>query len=82
VAATSTLQDQLGLAQQGEQRLQQALETARRDFAAELDKLRADGTLAQGFNAIPNPAIIPSAKQESAPISWWQQINFAVARKS
>jgi len=47
VAATSTLQEQLRLAQQGEQQLQQALETARRDFTSELDKLRADGKLAQ-----------------------------------
>ena len=47
VAAASALQDQLGLAQQGEQQLQRALETARHDFASELDKLRADGTLAQ-----------------------------------
>jgi chromosome segregation ATPase len=47
VAAASTLQEQLRLAQQGEQHLQQALETARRDFASELDKLRADGALAQ-----------------------------------
>ena len=47
VAAASTLQDQLRLAQQGEQHLQRALETARHDFASELDKLRADGALAQ-----------------------------------
>src|SRR5471030_1865540 len=47
VAAASALQDQLGLAQQGEQQLQRALETARHDFASELDKLRADGRLAQ-----------------------------------
>jgi chromosome segregation ATPase len=47
VAAASALQDQLGLAQQGEQQLQRALETARYDFASELDKLRADGKLAQ-----------------------------------
>ncbi|QIE29437.1 hypothetical protein SBC1_71800 (plasmid) [Caballeronia sp. SBC1] len=47
VAAVSTLQDQLQLAQQGEQQLQRALETARRDFASELDKLRGDGKLAQ-----------------------------------
>jgi chromosome segregation ATPase len=47
VAAASALQDQLGLAQQGEQQLQRALETARHDFASELDKLRADGALAQ-----------------------------------
>jgi chromosome segregation ATPase len=47
VAAASALQDRLGLAQQGEQQLQRALETARRDFASELDKLRADGKLAQ-----------------------------------
>jgi len=47
VAAASALQDQLGLAQQGEQQLQRALETARHDFAFELDKLRADGSLAQ-----------------------------------
>jgi chromosome segregation ATPase len=47
VTAASTLQEQVRLAQQGEQHLQQALETARRDFASELDKLRADGTLAQ-----------------------------------
>jgi chromosome segregation ATPase len=47
VAAASTLQEQLRLAQQGEQQLQRALETARHDFASELDKLRVDGTLAQ-----------------------------------
>jgi chromosome segregation ATPase len=47
VAAASTLQEQLRLGQQGEQHLQQALETARHDFASELDKLRADGKLAQ-----------------------------------
>ena len=47
VAAASALQDQLGLAQQGEQQLQRALETARHDFASELDKLRADGKGAQ-----------------------------------
>ena len=47
VAAASTFQEQVRLAQQGEHHLQQALETARRDFAFELDKLRADGTLAQ-----------------------------------
>jgi chromosome segregation ATPase len=47
VAAASALQDQLGLAQQGEQQLQRALETTRHDFASELDKLRADGALAQ-----------------------------------
>jgi chromosome segregation ATPase len=47
VAAASTLQEQLRLAQQGEQQLPRALETARRDFASELDKLRADGALAQ-----------------------------------
>ncbi|KLU25073.1 hypothetical protein EOS_16695 [Caballeronia mineralivorans PML1(12)] len=46
VAAASASQDQLGLAQQGEQQLQRALETARHDFASELDKLRADGKLA------------------------------------
>jgi chromosome segregation ATPase len=46
-AAASTLQEQVRLAQQGEQQLQRALETARRDFASELDKLRADGALAQ-----------------------------------
>jgi chromosome segregation ATPase len=46
-AAASTLQDQLRLAQQGEQHLQRALETARRDFTSELDKLRADGKGAQ-----------------------------------
>jgi chromosome segregation ATPase len=47
VASASTLQDQLHLAKRGEQQLQQALETARHDFASELDKLRADGALAQ-----------------------------------
>ncbi|MDN7184671.1 DNA-binding protein [Caballeronia sp. SEWSISQ10-4 2] len=46
VAAASTLQEQVRLAQQGEQQLHRALETARRDFASELDKLRADGALA------------------------------------
>jgi chromosome segregation ATPase len=47
VAATTTLQEQVRLAQQGEHQLQRALETARHDFASELDKLRADGILAQ-----------------------------------
>jgi chromosome segregation ATPase len=47
VAAASTLQEQVRHAQQGEQQLQRALETARHDFASELDKLRADGALAQ-----------------------------------
>ena len=47
IAAASTLQEQLRLAQQGEQQLQRALETARHDFASELDKLRADGKGAQ-----------------------------------
>lgn len=47
VAAASALQEQVRLAQQGEQQLQRALETARHDFAFELDKLRADGKLAQ-----------------------------------
>jgi chromosome segregation ATPase len=47
VAAASTLQEQVRLAHQGEHQLQRALETARHDFASELDKLRADGKLAQ-----------------------------------
>jgi chromosome segregation ATPase len=47
VAAASTLQEQVRLAQQGEQQLQRALEAARHDFASELDKLRADGAQAQ-----------------------------------
>jgi DNA repair exonuclease SbcCD ATPase subunit len=46
-ATGATLQDQVREAQQGEQRLQSALEAARRDFTAEVDRLRADGTLAQ-----------------------------------
>ena len=46
-AAASTLQEQVRLAQQGEQQLQRALEAARHDFASELDKLRSDGKLAQ-----------------------------------
>ena len=46
-AAASTLQEQVRLAQQGEQQLQRALETARRDFASDLDKLRADSKGAQ-----------------------------------
>ena len=46
-ASASALQEQVRLAQQGEQQLQRALEAARYDFASELDKLRADGTLAQ-----------------------------------
>ena len=47
IAAASTLQEQVQLAQRGEQQLQQALGSARRDFASELDKLRADCALAQ-----------------------------------
>ena len=47
VAAASTLQEQVRLAQQGEQQSQRALEAARHDFASELDKLLADGALAQ-----------------------------------
>ncbi|CAN7488394.1 DNA-binding protein [Caballeronia sp. LjRoot29] len=46
-AAVTTLQEQVRLAQQGEHQLQRALEAARHDFASELDKLRADGALAQ-----------------------------------
>src|SRR5471032_2306332 len=46
-ASASTLQEQVRFAQQGEQQLQRALETARHDFASELDKLRADDALAQ-----------------------------------
>ena len=46
VAAASTLQDQVRLAQQGERQLQKALEIARQDFTSELDKLRVDGKLA------------------------------------
>jgi len=46
-AAATTLQEQVRLAQQGEQQLQRALETARHDFASELDKQRADGKGAQ-----------------------------------
>jgi hypothetical protein len=34
------------------------------------------------LHASPNFRIFPIAKQKSAPISWWQQSNFAVARKS
>ncbi|WP_165105838.1 MULTISPECIES: DNA-binding protein [unclassified Caballeronia] len=47
VAAVSTLQEQVELAREGEQKLQRALETARQDFASELDKIRSDGKLAQ-----------------------------------
>jgi chromosome segregation ATPase len=47
VAAASTLQEQVELAREGERKLQRALETARHDFASELDKLRADGARAQ-----------------------------------
>jgi chromosome segregation ATPase len=47
VVAATALQEQVRLAQQGEPQLQRALETARHDFASELDKLRADSTLAQ-----------------------------------
>jgi len=47
LAATSTLQEQVRLAQQSEHQLQRALETARHDFASELDTLRADGKGAQ-----------------------------------
>src|SRR5471032_1642702 len=47
VAAASTLEEQLQHAKQGEQLLQRALETARHDFASELDKLRVDGKGAQ-----------------------------------
>jgi len=46
-ATALTLHEQVRLGQQGEQQLQRALETARHDFAFELDKLRADGKLAQ-----------------------------------
>jgi chromosome segregation ATPase len=46
-AAATALQEQVRLAQQGEQQLQRALEAARHEFVSELDKLRADSTLAQ-----------------------------------
>jgi chromosome segregation ATPase len=46
-ASWLALQEQLRASHQGEQKLQHALEAARRDFASELDKLRADGALSQ-----------------------------------
>ena len=44
---TPTLQEQVELGREGERKLQRALETARHDFASELEKLRADGKGAQ-----------------------------------
>ncbi|MDN7184285.1 DNA-binding protein [Caballeronia sp. SEWSISQ10-4 2] len=67
VAAASALQDQLGLAHQGEHQLQRALETARHDFASELDKLRADGTLAQErLKAAENRALLEIDRERQA----------------
>ncbi|SAL67304.1 ATPase [Caballeronia udeis] len=67
VAATSTLQDQLRLAQQGELQLQQALETARHDFASQLDKLRADGVLAQErLKAVETRALLEIDRERQA----------------
>jgi chromosome segregation ATPase len=81
VAAASALQDQLGLAQKGEQQLQRALETARHDFASELDKLRADGRLAQErLKAAETRALLEIDRERQATARLQKELD-AAARK-
>jgi len=81
MAATSTLQDQLRAAQEGEQQLQHALETARHDFASELDKLRGDGKLAQErFKAAETRALLEIDRERQAAARLQKELD-AAARK-
>ena len=81
VAAASTLQEQVRLAQQGEQQLQRALETARHDFASELDKLRADGALAlERLKAAETRALLEIDRERQAVARLQKELD-AAARK-
>jgi chromosome segregation ATPase len=81
VAATSALQEQVQLAQQSEQQLQRALETARHDFASELDKLRADGRLAQErLKAAETRALLEIDRERQATARLQKELD-AAARK-
>src|SRR5471032_2705551 len=78
VAAASALQDQLGFAQKGEQQLQRALETARHDFASELDKLRADGKLAQErLKAAETRALLEIDRERQAAVRLQKELDTA-----
>jgi chromosome segregation ATPase len=82
VAAASTLQEQVRLAQQGEQQLQQAIEAARRDFASELDKLRADGARAQErLNAAETRALLEIDRERQAGARLQKELD-AASRKA
>jgi chromosome segregation ATPase len=81
VAAAATLQQQVRLGQQGEQHLQQALETARHDFASELDKLRADGALAlERLKAAETRALLEIDRERQAAARLQKELD-AAARK-
>jgi chromosome segregation ATPase len=82
VAATSALQEQVQLAQQGEQQLQRALETARHDFASELDKLRADGKLAQERLKVAETRALLEIDRERQAAARLQKVLDTVTRKA
>jgi chromosome segregation ATPase len=82
VAAASTLQEQVRLAQQGELQLQRALEASRHDFASELDKLRADGALAQErLKAAETRALLEIDRERQAAARLLKELD-AVTRKA
>jgi chromosome segregation ATPase len=82
VAAASTLQEQVRLAQLGEQQLQRALEAARHDFASELDKLRADGKGAQErLKATETRALLEIDRERQAAARLQKELD-AVTRKA
>jgi chromosome segregation ATPase len=82
VAAASTLQEQIRVAQQGEQQLQRALETARHDFASELDKLRADGALAQErLKATETRALLEIDRERQAATRLQKELDVAARKR-
>ncbi|WP_158937464.1 DNA-binding protein [Burkholderia sp. S171] len=82
MAATSTLQDQLRAAQEGERQLQRALVTAQRDFASELDKLRADGKLAQErLKAAETRALLEIDRERQAAARLQKELDAAVRKR-
>ncbi|MGX7002444.1 DNA-binding protein [Caballeronia sp. KNU42] len=81
VAAGSTLQEQVRLAQQGEQKLQRALETARHSFGSELDKQRADGAQAlERLKAAETRALLEIDRERQAAARVQKELD-AAARK-
>jgi chromosome segregation ATPase len=82
IAAASTLQEQVRLAQQGEQQLQRALETTRHEFASELDKLRADGALAQErLKAAETRALLEIDRERQAAARLQKELDAAVRKR-